>query len=72
MLCIMQLRRGISFIDLADRFQNSETTAADTFLDVLDILYAKMSPLIKWPERPKLQTSLPTCFRNLAQNYSHH
>ena len=31
MLCIMQLRRGISFTDLADRFQNSKTTAADTF-----------------------------------------
>ena len=72
LLCIMQLRLGISVIDLADRFQNSKTTAADTFLDVLDIFYAKMSPLIKWSQRPKLQTSLPMCFINWVQNYSHH
>ena len=50
MLCMMQLRLGISVIDLADRFQIFKTTAADTFLDVLDILYVKISPLIIWPE----------------------
>ena len=64
MLCMMRLRLGIPVIDLADRFQISKTTAADTFLDVLDILYVKISPLIIWPERPELQTSMPMCFRN--------
>ena len=49
MLCMMRLRLGIPVIDLADRFQISKTTAADTFLNVLDILYVKISPLIKWP-----------------------
>ena len=37
MQCIMRLRLGIPVIDLADRFQISKTTAADTFLDVLNI-----------------------------------
>ena len=64
MLCMMRLRLGIPVIDLADRFQISKTTAADTFLDVLDILYVKISPLIIWPERSELQTSMPMCFRN--------
>ena len=30
-LCLMGLRLGVSVIDLADRFQISKTTAADTF-----------------------------------------
>ena len=60
----MRLRLGISVIDLADRFQISKTTAADTFLDVLNIHYVKISPLIIWPERPELQMSMPMCFRN--------
>ena len=33
-------------------------------MDVLDILYVKISPLIIWPERSELQTSMPMCFRN--------
>ena len=41
-LCMMRLRLGISAIDLADRFQVSRTTAADAFLDVLNILYVKI------------------------------
>ena len=27
-------------------------------------MYIKISPLIIWPERPELQTSMPMCFRN--------
>ena len=42
MLCMMRLR----LIDIADRFQISKTNAADTFWDVLDMLYVKISPLI--------------------------
>ena len=36
-LCLMRLRLGVSVIDLADRFQISKTTAADTFLEFLNI-----------------------------------
>ena len=63
-LCMIRLRLGISVIDLAPRFQISKNTAADTFLDVLNILYAKILPLIICPERPELQMSMPVCFRN--------
>ena len=35
---MMRLRLGISVIDFADYFQIFKATAADTFLDVLDIL----------------------------------
>ena len=63
MLCMMRLKLGIRVINLADRFQISKTTAADTFLDVLDVLYVKISPLIIWTERQEFQTSMPMCFR---------
>ena len=46
MLCMMRLRLGTPVIDIAGRFQISKTNAADTFLDVLDMLYVKISPLI--------------------------
>ena len=47
---MLGLRFGIPVINLADRFQISEITAADTFLDVIDILYVNISPLIIWLE----------------------
>ena len=50
MLCMLGLRLRIPVINLADRFQISKITVADTFLDVLDILYVKISPLIIWLE----------------------
>ena len=54
----MRLRLGVSVIDLADRFQISKTTAADTFLEILNIFFIKLTPLVIWrPERPKLQMS---------------
>ena len=46
----MWFHQGISDIDLADRFQISNRTAAETFLDVSNVLYVKIIPLIIWPE----------------------
>ena len=42
----MRLRLGVSVIDLADRFQISKTTAADTFLEILNIFFIKLTPLV--------------------------
>ena len=61
---MMRLRLVISAIDLADRLQFCKITAADTFLDIIGILYVKVSLLIIWPERPKLQLSMPMCAKN--------
>ena len=62
--CLMRLRLGMSVIDLADRFQISKTTATDTFLEILNIFFIKLTPLLIWPERRKLQMSLPMSFRS--------
>ena len=63
-LCLMRLRLGVSVIDLADRFQISKTTAADTFLEILNIFLIKLTPLVIWPERPEFQMSMPMSFRS--------
>ena len=55
----MRLRLSVLVIDLADRFQISITTAADTFLETLNIYFSKLTPLVIWPERPELQMSTP-------------
>ena len=63
-LCMMRLRLDISAIDLADRLQFCKITAADTFLDIIGIVFVKVPLLIIWPERPKLQMSMPMCVKN--------
>ena len=53
----------MSVIVLADRFQISKTTAADT-LEILNIVFIKFTPLVIWPERPELQMSMPMSLRS--------
>ena len=47
---------------LSMRFQVSKTTVSRIFLDMLEVLYFYLKPLINWPERPELQISMPQCF----------
>ena len=54
----------MSVIDLADRFQMSKTTAADTFLENLKFFLIKLTPLVIWPERPELQISISMSLRS--------
>ena len=63
-LCLMRLRLGMSVIDLADRFQISKATAADTYLQILNIFLIKLTTLVIWPERPELQMFMPMTFRS--------
>ena len=50
-------------IDLVGRFQITKTTAADTFLEIVNI-FIKLSPLIMWLEHPELQIFMPGSFRS--------
>lgn len=40
--------QGISDIDVADRLHISNRTSAETLLDVLDVMYVKITSLIIW------------------------
>ena len=62
LLCLIRLRLGVSVEDLSKRFQVSKTTVSRIFLDMLEVLYVYLKPLINWPERPELQISIPQCF----------
>ena len=62
LLCLIRLRLGVSVVDLSKRFQVSKTTVSRIFLDMLEVLYVYLKPLINWPERPELQISMPQCF----------
>lgn len=42
------LLQGISDIDVADRLHISNRTSAETLLDVLDVMYVKITSLIIW------------------------
>ena len=62
LLSLIRLRLRVSVVDLSKRFQNSKTTVSRIFLDMLEVSYVYLKPLINWPERPELQISMPQCF----------
>ena len=62
LLCLIRLRLGVSVMDLSKCFQVSKTTVSRLFLDMLEVLYVYLKPLINAPERPELQISIPQCF----------
>ena len=59
----MRLRLNLSGKDLGYRFSVHSSTISRTFLHVIDILYVKLKPLIKWPERDILLKTMPMDFR---------
>ena len=62
LLSLICLRLRVSVVDLSKRFQNSKTTVSRIFLDMLEVSYVYLKPLINWPERPELQILMPRCF----------
>ena len=63
LLCLIRLRLGVSVVDLSKCFQVSKTTVSRKYLDMLEVLYVNLKPLINWPERPELQISMPVFYR---------
>lgn len=62
-LCLMRLRLNVSHMDLAHKFGTTSSTTSRIFLNVLDVLYSRLAPLIVWPDREQLRESMPMCFR---------
>jgi hypothetical protein len=63
LLTLMRLRLDLCGKDLGYRFGIHETTVSRVFLNVLNILYIRMSPLIIWPDREALRKTIPMDFR---------
>ena len=68
LLCIIRLRMNYLFRDLAYQLNVSVATVQRAFHCTLDLLYAKLSFLIRWPERSQLRKTMPMCFRTAYQN----
>ena len=62
-LTIMKLRLGLSNYDLVFRFSIFESTVGRVFAKWISAMDIRLSPLIKWPDRESLQTTMPFCFR---------
>ena len=59
LLCIIRLRINYLFRDLAYQLNVSVATVQRAFHCTLDLLYTKLSFLIRWPERDQLRKTLP-------------
>ena len=63
-LTLMRMRLNLSGKDLAYRFGGiHETTVSRIFMQVVDVLHSRLSPIIQWPDRDALLKTMPMDFR---------
>ena len=68
LLCLIRLRMNYLFKDIAYQLRISLSTVQRSFHATLDVLYAKLAFLIRWPDREQLRKTMPMCFRAGYQN----
>ena len=68
LLCLIKLRMNYLFRDIAYQLNVSPATVQRYFHSTLDVMYVKLSFVIRWPERAELRKSMPMCFRAAYQN----
>ena len=68
LLCLIRLRMNYLFKDIAYQLRISLSTVQRSFHATLDVLYAKLAFLIRWPDREQLRKTMPMCFRAAYQN----
>ena len=62
-LFLMRIRLNLSVEDLGYRVKISSSTVSRTFLNVLDVMFQRLSFLVKWPSHEILWETTPMCFR---------
>ncbi|XP_038044401.1 uncharacterized protein LOC119719148 [Patiria miniata] len=62
-LCLIKLRLNPTYVDLGQRFNVHKSTASKTFLNIINIMYIRLMPLIFWPDREQLWETMPMSFR---------
>ena len=63
LITLMRLRLNLCGQDLGYRFKVHASTICRTFEFVIDLLYAKLKPLIIWPTTDALHKTMPMVFR---------
>ena len=61
-LALMRLRLNLTITDLAYRFNVSSSTKSSVVLKIVDILFSRLKPVIKWPSREQIWKTTPMCF----------
>ena len=61
-LVLIKLRLCVPHLDLAYRFNVSRTVVSRIIVCWLTVMDVCLSPLIVWPSREQLQTTMPRCF----------
>ena len=62
-MTLIRLRLNLSSQDLGYRFKVHNSTVSCIFTRVISMLFVKLKPLIKWPERDALMKTMPMVFR---------
>lgn len=62
-LTLMRLRLNMSVTLLSHIFSISASTVSRIFSEVIDVMYVRMRPLVFWPEREDLHSTMPMQFR---------
>ena len=63
LICLTKLRMNYLFKDIAYHLNVSVSTIQRSFHSTLDVMYARLQFLVKWPTRENLRKSMPQCFR---------
>ncbi|XP_076135036.1 uncharacterized protein LOC143117291 [Alosa pseudoharengus] len=62
LLTLMRLRLDLPFQHLSHLFQVHRTTVGVAFQQTIEVLYARLSPIVHWPSRDCLMVSMPHQF----------
>ena len=64
MIVLLNLRLDVPFQDLAYRFGISAATISRIFSSCVSVMDTRLSPLIHWPERAELWSTMLECFQH--------
>ena len=63
MIVLLKLRLDVPSQDLAYRFGISAATISRIFSSCISVMDTRLSPLIYWPERAEIWSTMPECFQ---------
>ena len=63
LLVLMKLRLNLGDQDLGYRFGIHQSTVSRCLTRVINIMYVRLKPLVKWPQREELMATMPMDFR---------
>lgn len=66
-MVLMKLRLNLTNQDIAYRFGIHQSSVSRNFRKWIDVMYIRLKPLIKWPEREDLLKTMPMDFKHTFQ-----